>query len=70
MLQGTVRMFRTDKGFGFIAPAEGGADVYIHASELEKTGLSSLVPGQKVTFDVEPGKQSGRHRAVNVHEAH
>jgi cold shock protein len=66
MPQSTVKLFKTDKGFGFIAPDGGGADVYVNVSELEKTGLSSLVPGQKVTFDLEPGKQTGRQRAVNV----
>jgi CspA family cold shock protein len=66
MPQGTVKMFRTDKGFGFIRPDEGGNDVYVHASELEKTGISSLAPGEKVTFDVEPDQRSGKPRAVNV----
>ena len=66
MPQGTVKMFKTDKGFGFIKPDDGGADVYTNVSELEKTGISNLYLGQKVTFDVEPGKQTGRQRAVNV----
>ena len=66
MPQGTVKMFRTDKGFGFIAPDGGGNDVFVHVSELEKSGLSSLSPGAKVTFDVEPDKKSGKTRAVNV----
>jgi CspA family cold shock protein len=66
MPQGTVKMFRTDKGFGFIAPDGGGADVYVHVSELEKSGLSSLEPGQKVTFDVEKDPVKGKTRAVNV----
>jgi cold shock protein len=65
MPQGTVKLFK-DKGFGFIAPDGGGADVYVNVGELEKNGLSSLVPGQKVTFDVEPDKRSGKPRAVNV----
>jgi CspA family cold shock protein len=59
-------MFKTDKGFGFIAPDGGGNDVFVHVSELEKSGLSSLSPGAKVTFDVEPDKKSGKTRAVNV----
>ena len=66
MPQGTVKMFKIDKGFGFIAPDGGGNDVFVHVSELEKSGLSSLSPGEKVTFDVEPDKRSGKHRAVNV----
>jgi CspA family cold shock protein len=68
MPQGTVKMFRTDKGFGFIAPEEGGADVYIHVSELEKTGISSLYLGQKVTFEVGKDPRTGKMRATNVHE--
>ena len=68
MPQGTVKMFRTDKGFGFIAPEEGGADVYIHVSELEKTGISSLYLGQKVTFEVGKDPSTGKMRATNVHE--
>jgi cold shock protein len=66
MTQGTVKMFRQANGYGFIKPDGGGNDVYVHATELEKTGISSLNPGQKVTFDVEPDKRSGKPRAVNV----
>ena len=69
MPQGTVKYFKTDKGYGFIAPDEGGADAYINVSELEKTGLSSLTVGQKVTFDFEPDKRPGRLRAMNVRNA-
>jgi cold shock protein len=69
MPQGTVKMFRQANGYGFIMPDEGGADVYVHRSELEKTGLSSLALGQKVTFDVTPDKKSGRPGAVNVRVA-
>jgi cold shock protein len=67
MPQGTVKFFRQDKGFGFIARDEGGADVYVHRSELEKSGLVSLMDGQKVNFDVELDTKSGKPRAVNVH---
>jgi CspA family cold shock protein len=69
MPQGTVKIFKTDKGFGFIAPDDGGADVFVHVSELEKSGLSSLNPGQKVTFDVGRDPKSGKLRATNVQEA-
>jgi cold shock protein len=69
MPQGTVKMFKMDKGFGFIAPDEGGNDVFVHVSELEKTGLFDLNPGEKVTFEVEPDQRSGKPRAVNVHLA-
>jgi cold shock protein len=66
MPQGTVKMFKTDKGFGFIAPDGGGADVYVNVSELEKTGISILYLGQKVTFDVERDSGTGKPRALNV----
>ena len=66
MPQGTVKFFKTDKGYGFIEQDDGGNDVYVHVSELEKTGISSLADGQKVTFDVDPDKKPGRLRAVNV----
>jgi CspA family cold shock protein len=59
-------MFRTHKAFGFIAPDGGGAGVYVHVSEVEKSGLSSLSMGQKMTFDVEGGPVKGKTRAVNV----
>ena len=69
MPTGTIARLLIDKGFGFIAPGEGGNDVFVHVSELERTGLSDLNPGEKVTFDVEPDQKSGKPRAVNVHLA-
>jgi cold shock protein len=69
MPQGTVKFFSQAKGYGFIAPDEGGGDVYVHANDVRKSGLTILSPGQKVTFDVELDTKSGRPRAVNVHEA-
>jgi cold shock protein len=68
MPQGTVKMFGMAKGFGFITPDDGGSDVFVHVSELAKTGISSLVPGQKMTFDVERDPRTGKMRATNVHE--
>jgi cold shock protein len=67
MPEGTVNMFKMDRGFGFIAQDDGGGDVFVHVSELEKTGLSSLSPGEKVTFDVERDPVRDKMRAVNVH---
>jgi cold shock protein len=66
MPQGSVKFFWVDKGYGFIIPDDRGRHVYVERSELEKTGLLRLFPGQRVTFDLEVDTKSGRPRAVNV----
>ncbi|MEL7516712.1 MAG: cold-shock protein [Pseudomonadota bacterium] len=65
MANGTVKWFNTTKGFGFIAPETGGKDVFLHISALEKSGMTSLNDDQKVTFDVEAGRD-GRESATNI----
>ncbi|WP_372613994.1 cold-shock protein [Aquicoccus sp.] len=65
MANGTVKWFNATKGFGFIAPETGGKDVFIHISALERSGLTSLADDQKVTFDVESGRD-GRESATNI----
>ena len=65
MANGTVKWFNSSKGFGFIAPESGGKDVFVHASALERAGLSSLADDQKVTYDVESGRD-GRDSAANI----
>ena len=65
MANGTVKWFNDTKGFGFIAPDEGGKDVFVHKSALEQAGMTSLNDDQKVTFDVEPGRD-GRESATNI----
>jgi CspA family cold shock protein len=65
MANGTVKWFNTTKGFGFIAPDNGGKDVFLHISALEKSGMTSLKDDQKVTFDVEAGRD-GRESATNI----
>lgn len=65
MANGTVKWFNATKGFGFIAPATGGKDVFLHISALEKSGMTSLKDDQKVTFDVEAGRD-GRESATNI----
>lgn len=67
MNNGTVKWFNPDKGFGFLANAEGGEDVFVHFSAIQGDGFKSLNEGQKVTFDTETDpKNSSKLRAVNV----
>jgi cold shock protein len=69
-MNGTVKWFNADKGFGFIANDDGGADVFVHFSAIVSDGYKSLQEGQKVTFDVEKDpKDSRRLRAINVKNA-
>lgn len=65
MAIGTVKFFNTNKGFGFIQPDEGGPDVFVHITALEKAGMRSLVEGQKVSYDVvtERGKTAAGNLA-------
>ena len=65
MATGTVKWFNTTKGYGFIAPDEGGKDVFVHISAVERAGLRELPDGQAVTFDVEKGRD-GRESAINL----
>ncbi len=65
MAQGTVKWFNTDKGYGFIAPESGGKDVFVHIRALERSGLTGLADNQKVTYDLEAGRD-GRESAVNL----
>ncbi len=65
MANGTVKWFNATKGFGFIEPESGGRDVFVHISAVERAGLTGLADGQKVTFDVEAGRD-GREAAANL----
>lgn len=65
MALGTVKWFNATKGFGFIQPSDGGADVFVHISALEKSGMTGLNDGQQVSFDTEKGRQ-GKTAAVNL----
>ena len=67
MTTGTVKFFNSTKGFGFIAPEDGSKDVFVHISAVERSGLSGLTDGQKVTFDVEQDDRGPK--AVNLQEA-
>ena len=63
---GTVKFFNHSRGFGFIAPEDGGKDVFVHITALEKSGLSALDEGAKVTFETEPDRHGKGPQAVNV----
>ncbi|SHH35114.1 cold-shock protein [Marivita hallyeonensis] len=65
MANGTVKWFNSTKGFGFIEPESGGKDVFVHISSVERAGLTGLADAQKVTFDVEAGRD-GRESATNI----
>ncbi len=66
MSTGTVKWFNATKGFGFIQPDEGGADVFVHISAVEHAGLRSLSEGQKITYELERDKRSGKMAAGNL----
>ena len=69
MQNGTVKWFNGQKGFGFIAPDDGGADVFVHISAVERAGLSSLVEGQQVSFELERDRKSGKMAAGQLQVA-
>lgn len=60
MTKGTVKFYNSNKGFGFIAPENGGKDVFVHATALERAGLSGLSEGQKVLFDTQEDRRTGK----------
>ncbi len=66
MATGTVKFFNDQKGYGFIQPDDGGKDVFVHVSAVERSGLRGLVEGQKVSFEVETDRRSGKPSAVNL----
>ncbi len=67
MATGTVKWFNAQKGFGFIQPLDGGADVFVHISAVEKAGMRGLNEGQKVSYDVT--SERGKNAATNLKEA-
>lgn len=65
MAVGTVKFFNMNKGFGFITPEQGGKDVFVHISAVERAGLRGLADGQKVNYELERDRQ-GRDSATNL----
>ena len=65
MPNGTVKWFNTTKGYGFIAPEDGGKDVFVHISAIERSGLTGVADNQKVSYELEEGRD-GRQMAANL----
>ncbi|WP_262267719.1 MULTISPECIES: cold-shock protein [Microvirga] len=69
MATGTVKWYNETKGYGFIQPDAGGKDVFVHASALERAGLRGLAEGQKVSYEVESDRRTGKESASNLKTA-
>ncbi|GHC69717.1 cold-shock protein [Limoniibacter endophyticus] len=69
MINGTVKWFNSTKGFGFIQPEDGGQDVFVHISAVERAGLNGLNDGQKISYELATDKRSGRQSADNLRVA-
>jgi CspA family cold shock protein len=66
---GTVKWFNETKGYGFITPDQGGSDVFVHISAVERSGLRGLNEGQKISYDLEADRKTGKSSAVNLKTA-
>lgn len=69
MTTGTVKFFNATKGFGFIQPEDGGTDVFVHISAVEKAGMRTIVEGQKLSFEVLRDNRTGKSAAGNLQAA-
>jgi CspA family cold shock protein len=69
MATGTVKWFNATKGFGFIQPNDGGADVFVHISAVERAGIGSLNEGDKVSYELEKDRKSGKMSAGQLQRA-
>ncbi|MCA0400169.1 MAG: cold-shock protein [Proteobacteria bacterium] len=66
MSTGTVKWFNEQKGYGFIQPDDGGKDVFVHISAVQRSGLQGLRDGQKVTYELQADRRTGKMAAVNL----
>jgi len=66
---GIVKFFNQQKGFGFIAPEDGGKDVFVHVTAVERSGLGTLDDGMRVSFETEPDKRGKGPKAINLQQA-
>jgi CspA family cold shock protein len=66
MTKGTVKWFNATKGYGFIEPEQGGNDVFVHISAVERSGLSSLKDGQKISYEIQIDERRGKSSAINL----
>ncbi|KXG87367.1 cold-shock protein [Agrobacterium rosae] len=66
MATGTVKWFNATKGFGFIQPDNGGEDAFVHISAVERAGMREIVEGQKLSYELERDKKSGKNSATNL----
>ena len=69
MATGTVKWFNVDKGYGFIEPDEGGKDVFVHVTAVQRSGFQELKEGQKVSYDLEEDRRTGKPAASNLQDA-
>ncbi|ANY83334.1 MULTISPECIES: cold-shock protein [Microvirga] len=69
MATGTVKWYNETKGYGFIQPDSGGKDVFVHASALERAGMRGLAEGQKISYEVEADRRTGKESATNLQKA-
>ncbi len=66
---GTVKFYNTQKGYGFIKPDDGGNDIFVHVTAVERSGVGSLVEGMRISFETEPDKRGKGPKAVNLQQA-
>ena len=66
MPSGVVKFFNSAKGFGFIAPEDGGADIFVHVSAVERSGLAGLNEGDQVSYEIEADRRSGKPAAIDL----